>query len=289
MRWSFVGSIGSFGSVHGLVILPSPLVSSTPGIQPCEASSLWVLSHTAVLTHPTEPFCPKNKLPSAPNSLWSVVKHVSISENSFFSGSYTATSFVERGMGKYWANLLLDPALQKSGCLPPSEAVSPPLILLANQTRPTWSTAALRGCAAASQMFSSPQYGEGISMDPSGIACDGIFISEATFLIGSSHTSELPLVMSPNTGPFGVTMGFRKSLAASACMYFVGVPHSHKLRTRLRSKPIGRGGASFGYSPAAMRSVQSANSVRCSPSETKALLMFAPNGPDFVRRSQASS
>ncbi len=145
IRWSLAGSTGSFGSVHGLVILPSPLVSNTPGIQPCEASSLWVLSHAAVLTHPTEPFWPKNKLPSAPNSLWSVVKQVSISEISFFSGSYTATCLLPRSMGKYWANLLLAPALQKSGCLPPSEEILPPRFLLANQTRPAWSTAALRG------------------------------------------------------------------------------------------------------------------------------------------------
>src|SRR5215472_6128466 len=159
MRWSFVGSTGSFGSVHGLVILPSPLVSSTPGIQPCDSSSLCVLSHAAVLTQPIVPGgWPKNKLPSALNSLWSVVKHVSISEISLFSGLYTATCLVLlRGIGKYWANLLLDPALQKSGCLPPSDGLSPPRFLLAHQTRPILSIAALRGSAAASQMFSSPQ------------------------------------------------------------------------------------------------------------------------------------
>src|SRR4029077_13210930 len=48
------------------------------------------------------------------------------------------------------------------------------------------------------------------------------------------------------------------------------------------------GGASFGYSPAAMRSVQSANIARCSPNERKEPPMFAPTGPDFVRRSHAS-
>src|SRR6201998_2373098 len=102
MRWSFVGSTGSLGSVHGLVILPSPLVSSTPGIHPCDASSLCVLAHTPVLTQPTLPGgWPKNKLPSAPNSLWSVVKHVSVSENSFFSGSYTATCLLPRARAKH--------------------------------------------------------------------------------------------------------------------------------------------------------------------------------------------
>src|SRR6266436_9810009 len=145
MRWSFVGSTGSFGSVHGFLILPSPLVSKTPGIQPCDSSSPWVLSHTLVLTHPTAPNWPKNRLPSAPNSLWSVVKHVSISAISCFSGSYTATCLLPRSMGKYWANLLLDPVLQKSGCLPPSDELLPPRFLLANQIRPIWSTAALRG------------------------------------------------------------------------------------------------------------------------------------------------
>src|ERR1700730_12304830 len=129
MRWSLVGSMASSGSVQGLVIFPSPLVSTTPGIQPCASSSLWVLSHVAGLIQPTEPAWPKNSLPSAPNSLWSVVKQVSISEIPFLAGSYTATCLSPCSNGKYSANLLPDPALQKSGCLPPSDAVFPPRFL----------------------------------------------------------------------------------------------------------------------------------------------------------------
>src|SRR5258708_30296006 len=113
-------------------MLPSPFVSRTPGIQPCVASSLWVLSHAGVLIQPTDPFWPKNRLPSAPNSLWSVVKHVSISEISFFSGSYTPTCLLPRSIGKYWANLFLDPALQNSGYFPASAELFPPPFLLPN-------------------------------------------------------------------------------------------------------------------------------------------------------------
>src|SRR5207237_4551477 len=47
------------------------------------------------------------------------------------------------------------------------------------------------------------------------------------------------------------------------------IDHSHMLMTTLRSTPWGRGGFSAGSSPAAMRSVQSANSANA----------FGPNWP----------
>ncbi len=59
--------------------------------------------------------------------------------------------------------------------------------------------------------------------------------------------------------------------------------------TMFRSKPDGRGGAG-GSSPAAMRSVQSANSatVRCVPMKLNIFTMSAPACPDWMRRSHAS-
>ena len=50
--------MGSSGSVHS-VMTPSPLMSSTAGHQPWDASGSWVSSHTSVLIHPTASFTPK--------------------------------------------------------------------------------------------------------------------------------------------------------------------------------------------------------------------------------------
>ncbi len=46
-------SAGSPGTFHGFVILPSPLVSTTCGHQPCAACSSPVRSYSRVLTQPT--------------------------------------------------------------------------------------------------------------------------------------------------------------------------------------------------------------------------------------------
>ena len=50
-----------------------------------------------------------------------------------------------------------------------------------------------------------------------------------------------------------------------------------------------QGGGASGYAPAAIRSVQSANALRCSPRPLKTALMLPPFGPMAVWRSQASS
>src|SRR5438552_5567652 len=68
----------------------------------------------------------------------------------------------------------------------------------------------------------------------------------------------------------------------------MGVAQSHSETTTLRSTPVGRGGPSFGYAPAAMRSVQSAKALRSTPIRMKVPLMPPPLGPDRTRRSHAS-
>src|SRR6266704_6133553 len=73
-------------------------------------------------------------------------------------------------------------------------------------------------------------------------------------------------------------------------MYFVGSAQSHSVITTLRSIPWGLGGASLGYSPAAMRSVQSANcfSARSRPKPDNRVDICGPSCPDFTRRSHAA-
>ena len=67
------------------------------------------------------------------------------------------------------------------------------------------------------------------------------------------------------------------------------VPQSHSVTTTLRSAPRGRGGVCAGASPAAMRSVQSANIVRCSPSRRNMPFIAEPIGPIATRSSHAST
>ena len=89
--------------------------------------------------------------------------------------------------------------------------------------------------------------------------------------------------MAPYTSPFAFSVGVRSSVAARSLLLLVGIAQSHIEITRLRSTPVGRGGAPLGYAPAAMRSVQSANASRCSPSRTKMAPMLGPEGPITIR------
>src|ERR1700693_5529164 len=63
------------------------------------------------------------------------------------------------------------------------------------------------------------------------------------------------------------------------------------LITTLRSRPCGRSGLAEGSSPAAMRSVQSANSVKAffGPSRLRLKAIFAFACPDCTRLLQAST
>ena len=71
----------------------------------------------------------------------------------------------------------------------------------------------------------------------------------------------------------------------------MGEAQSHSVTTMLRSAPCGRDGLAPGSSPAAMRSVQSANSLkaRCVSSRPMLLTIWVMAWPDWMRRSQAST
>ena len=73
-------------------------------------------------------------------------------------------------------------------------------------------------------------------------------------------------------------------------MYASGSDQSHMVTTTFRSTPAGRGGGVAGYSPAWMRSVQSAYiaSARSRPTTASRASMVAPACPDCTRRSQAA-
>src|SRR5438445_312743 len=90
------------------------------------------------------------------------------------------------------------------------------------------------------------------------------------------------LWMAPYTSPFAFSVGVRSSVAARSLRLLVAMAQSHIEITRLRSTPVGRGGASLGYAPAAMRSVESANTLRCAPSRTKMALVLAAAAPECL-------
>src|SRR5215813_10424026 len=138
--------------------------------------------------------------------------------------------------------------------------------------------ATLRGSACRCQIFSVPQYGDAGVFASSTGAFDGSLISLVAFVRGSSTARMSELWYGPYTNPFALYVGLRSSVAAASLRRLVGSPQSHIEITRLRSTPTGRGGAS-GYAPAAIRSVQSANALRCSPKFLKTALMFPPFGP----------
>ena len=83
-------------------------------------------------------------------------------------------------------------------------------------------------------------------------------------------------------------MPSRTSEAALSVRPSVSVPQSQRVTTTLRSMPAGRGGVWVGASPAAMRSLQSANMRRWSPSPPHMLAMLEPIGPIATRRSHAA-
>ena len=100
--------------------------------------------------------------------------------------------------------------------------------------------------------------------------------------------SESVISATPYTGPFAFTVASRMSPAAISVRPSISDPQSHKVITRFRSTPLGRGGASVGASPAAMRSVQSASAWRISPRRRKSPAIAGPEGPTAVRRVQTS-
>src|SRR5688572_30222217 len=192
MRWSLLGSIGSLGSVQPVEILPSPLVSTTPGHQACEAASSRVLSNATVSIQPMAFSWPKTSASLSSNRLWSAAKQLSIAVNCFAFGSYSWTCLLlGPGSGKYFANLLVAPSLQNAGCCCGAR------FRAVTQTRPLPSIATLRGSACRCQIFSSPHIGERGVLASSTGPFDGILISVAEFSPGSSTARMSEVWMAP--------------------------------------------------------------------------------------------
>src|SRR2546427_7588200 len=89
--------------------------------------------------------------------------------------------------------------------------------------------------------------------------------------------------------PLALRLGFLLSVAISSCRYALGSAQSHSVMTTFRSTPCGLGGVG-GNSPAATRSVQSANigNARSGPSCARPLIMLLPACPDSTRPAQAA-
>src|SRR5437764_11395811 len=88
--------------------------------------------------------------------------------------------------------------------------------------------------------------------------------------------------------PFACFLSVRSVVAATSLRRLVGKAQSHIEITRLRSTPFGRGGATLGKAPSAIRSVQSAYILRCAPNALKLAAMPGPEGPIVVWRSHFS-
>src|SRR5438552_9900580 len=88
--------------------------------------------------------------------------------------------------------------------------------------------------------------------------------------------------------PFAFIVGVRSSVAATSLRRLVGRAQSHIEITMLRSTPFGRGGATLGKAPSAIRSVQSAYILRWAPIALKLAAMPGPEGPIVVCRSHFS-
>src|SRR5207248_7339309 len=83
-------------------------------------------------------------------------------------------------------------------------------------------------------------------------------------------------------------MGVRTAVEPTSHSSLVGSAQSHIEITMLRSTPFGRGGATLGKAPSAIRSVQSAYILRCAPIALKLAAMPGPEGPIVVWRSHFS-
>ena len=79
-----------------------------------------------------------------------------------------------------------------------------------------------------------------------GDALDGTLIWLARFSSGSSTARMSTLWMTPYTGPFALSVALRSLDAAASLRPLVGVAQSQTEITRLRSMPVGRGGACLG-------------------------------------------
>src|SRR5688572_10616893 len=107
-----------------------------------------------------------------------------------------------------------------------------PRIVAANHTLPFLSNMPLWLFAFVSQIFSLPQYGEGaaslsLAAWP-GPSASGVFGSRtgilkvATLCVLGSRIGMMSVEYSgePNNGPYGLTVGLRRSEAIRSCRYF---------------------------------------------------------------------
>src|SRR5215472_15629047 len=123
-------------------------------------------------------------------------------------------------------------------------------------------------------------------------SCTGS-LKNVTLLVFGSRIGMLSVAYSgePNSGPYALTVGLRRSEEIRSCRYCFSVPQSHVVTTMLRSAPCGRGGFACGSSPLAMRSVQSPKNLNGAPPRypAKGLTIKGAACPDCTRRIQASS
>src|SRR3954462_7935308 len=119
MRLSLPVSIGLSGSTYS-PRLPSPDVSSTNGVQPCDCTSSPVVANFLTSSQPSTagPTTPalKNSMSwSRVKARWWVGKQVLTSVNLLAAGSYMAMLLLESLIGNALADGCSDPALHQSG------------------------------------------------------------------------------------------------------------------------------------------------------------------------------
>ena len=179
-----------------------------------------------------------------------------------------------------------DPFLQKSGFAGGrTRAVI--------QTRPFSSIIGLWLLVCASQIGSSPQYGDG----PIGASFEDGVLGSRT---GSFHfrggvvlrVQDRDEIRALLRGPVELAVGVDRGFAPVGRDLVVeiggGPTQSHRVRTTLRSMPCGRVGCANGSSPAAIRSVQSPNSLNASGTSSRPItvVICVKACPDWMRRSR---
>src|SRR6266850_6786824 len=136
--------------------------------------------------------------------------------NSLVFGSYIVIWRPELLIGNTFADGWSEPARQNAG-------VAFGRILAANQMRDLSSKYRLCGLVWASQIFSSPKYGEAANI---GTSCsDGVFgsrtgsfTSYAMFFTGSNTgTMSVEFSVAPKIRPLALTVGLRLSLTVASC------------------------------------------------------------------------
>src|SRR4051794_41211739 len=96
--------------------------------------------------------------------------------------------------------------------------------------------------------------------------------------------------LDPYSGPYALTVGWRRSEEIRSWTKCFSVAHSHDEITTLRSMPAGRGGFVLGSSPAATRSVQAPKYLNGTPPSWPArpVTLHPPGLPEPTRGLPAS-